>query len=152
MKKSIYILFISTVYLSGCHPTIKSDSTNNNSTTVDTAKIHAAPQQTADTSVKDGQLIKRYPNGTIKEKSYYVAGRRQGECQSFYENGKLWSDDNFTAGLLEGPTASYYENGQKRYEGNYLKGKQAGTWIFYDNTGKQTHTVNYGKKEDKPVM
>ncbi|HTA27745.1 MAG TPA: hypothetical protein VK809_08150 [Bacteroidia bacterium] len=152
MKKTIYILLSATVILNACHPTPKSDAVTNNSTTVDTSKIHAAPQQAADTSIKDGVLFKRYPKGTIKEKSYYAAGRRQGECQSFYENGKLWSDDFFTAGVLDGPTASYYENGQKRYEGSYVKGKPTGTWNFYDNTGKLVRTANYGKKEDKPVM
>ena len=152
MKKTAYILFAATVILSACHPTPKTDSANTPPVTVDTAKIHAAPQQAPDTAVKDGQLIKRYASGVMKEKSNYLAGRRQGECQSFYETGKLWSDDYFTAGVLDGPTVSYYENGQKRYEGNYVKGKPNGVWNFYNVDGKLSHSVNYGKKENKPVM
>jgi len=153
MKKTAYILFVSTIILSACHPNPKANTAaTNNVSTVDTSKIHAAPAQAPDTTVKDGQLIKRYPNGVIKEKSYYVSGKRNGECQSFYENGKLWSDDYFTKGVLDGPTASYYENGEKRYDGTYTKGKPSGTWNFFDEKGKPQRTINYGKGGDKTIM
>lgn len=153
MKRTAYLFFAAISVLTACNSNNKpAPAADNSIPVVDTAKIHPAPQQAADTNIKDGPFIKKYPNGVIKEKSYYAAGRRQGECQSFYENGKLWSDDFFTAGVLDGPTTSYYDNGQKRYEGNYIKGKQSGTWIFYDNTGKQVRSLNYGKKDNKQVM
>jgi antitoxin component YwqK of YwqJK toxin-antitoxin module len=154
MKKTVFILFAFAAILSACH-------SNNNPTTVatnpnsvtDTSKIHAAPQQTPDTSVKkDGLVEKRYPNGVIKEHGYYVGGRRQGECQSFYSNGKLWSDDYFANGVLDGSTTSYYDNGNKRYEGTYTNGKPSGTWKFYDNSGKLTRTTDYTAKGDKPAI
>jgi hypothetical protein len=143
MKKTALILIISGYLLSGCHS--KNSSTTGSANIIDTLKIHAAPQQLADTSVKDGEVIKHYPNGVIKERSNYSAGRRDGECQSFYQNGKLWSDDYFTKGVLDGATIVYYDNGQKEFEGTYTKGKPSGTWKFYDNTGKLTRTKVYGK-------
>ena len=153
MKKNVYLFFVAIAVLTACNSNNKpAPAAGNSVQVVDTTKMHSTPQQAADTNIKDGTFIKKYPNGIIKEKSYYAAGRRQGECQSFYENGKLWSDDFFTAGVLDGPTSSYYENGQKRYDGNYIKGKPSGTWIFFDDKGKQVRTVNYGKKIDKPVM
>jgi antitoxin component YwqK of YwqJK toxin-antitoxin module len=152
MKKIIIALLVSVCVLNGCHSNTTNQQGNSNSTlpVIDTTKMHAV-QQTADTNIKDGPLIKRYPNGVIKEKSNYLAGKRQGECQSFYENGKLWSDDYFTDGILDGATSAYYENGQKRYEGTYIKGKPSGTWNFYDDSGKLVRKANYGKK-GSPVM
>jgi antitoxin component YwqK of YwqJK toxin-antitoxin module len=145
MKKTAYLFIFSAGLLVGCHSN-KSDNQNSSVTVIDTSKIHAAPKQAPDTAIKDGQVIKRYENGVMKEKSFYISGKRQGECQSFFPNGKLWSDDYFADGLLDGPTASYYDNGQKRYEGAYTKGKPSGIWNFYDNKGKVTSTVNYTKK------
>lgn len=151
MKKIAYLLLLSIYLLSGCHSNnTPVNSTTNPSTNAvsiqDTAKANTITPQPADTSIKDGAVIKKYSNGIMKERSYYVAGRRQGECQSFYPNGKLWSDDFFIAGLIDGPTTAYYDNGQKRYEGICSKGKPTGIWKYYDNTGKVVRTVDYNKK------
>lgn len=155
MKKIACLLIISISFLYGCHShNAPSNSTPQNTiSSNDTVKKQAiAAPQPADTSIKDGLLINHYASGVIKEKSYYLAGRRNGECQSFYPNGKLWSDDYFTNGLLDGATASYYENGQKRYEGIFTKGKQTGIWKYYDETGKLVRTVDYGKTKATPAM
>ncbi len=143
MKKLIFILSVPALFLVACNQ--KNNSADKaNIPVTDTSKMHAV-KQSADTSIKDGQHVVRYPNGVIKEKSYYAAGRRQGECQSFYQSGKLWSDDFFDAGVLDGIATSYYENGQKKYDGSYTKGKPSGIWNFYDESGKLTHSKNYGK-------
>jgi len=160
MKKITCLLLISAYLLNGCHsntPSVNSNTNNSSNTTstsaIDTPKAHViSSQPPADTGIKDGPLITRYANGVMKERSYYVAGRRQGECQSFYPNGKLWSDDFFAAGLLNGATTSYYDNGQKRYEGVCSKGKPVGTWKYYDNTGKLLRTIDYNKTQSRPVM
>jgi antitoxin component YwqK of YwqJK toxin-antitoxin module len=148
MKKIVFVILSSAYLLSACHSGTQDKQqgiTNGPANTVDTTKMHAN-QQAADTSVKDGIQFVRYPNGVIKEKNYYVAGRRQGECQSFYPSGKMMSDCYFMAGLSDGSCIAYYENGQKRYEGNFAKGKPSGKWSFYNETGKLTRTTNYGKK------
>ena len=152
MKKNLFLLFVLAYMLNGCHSNTNSVNSKTPAPAIDTAKTHAVTPQKADTTIKDGTLIKKYPNGVTKERSYYVAGRRQGECQCFYPNGKLWSDDYFTAGLIDGATISYYENGQKKYEGTCAKGKPTGVWKFYDNTGKLVRSVNYTKKQDNPAM
>jgi hypothetical protein len=153
MKKTVFVLLVSTYILNGCH----SNNTNpvNSSNTPppkDTAKPHGVSPQPADTSIKDGVLIKRYPNGVIKERSYYVAGRRQGECQSFHPNGKLQSDDFFVGGLIDGATTVYYDNGQKEYEGTCTKGKPSGIWKFYDEKGTLVRTKNYGNATGNPAI
>ncbi len=152
MKKTAFIFLVSAYLLTGCHPASTPNNSAGNAVVIDTTKMHAATQQPVDTSAKDGTVIRRYANGVIKERSYYVAGRRQGECQSFYPTGKMWSDDYFVAGLQDGSTISYYENGQKRYVGNYTKGKPSGIWTFYDNTGKAVRTTNYSKKQEPLAM
>jgi hypothetical protein len=154
MKKTIFVLLVSVYLLNGCHPNnTPSDNSTSTMPTADTTKAHAISPQPIDTSIKkDGEVIKKYPNGIIKEKSNYVAGRRQGECQSFYSNGKLQSDDFFTGGLMDGSTIVYYDNGQKEYEGNCTKGKPYGVWKFYNNTGKLVRTKDYGKVSTNPAM
>lgn len=156
MKRIGSFIIISAGLLLGCHSNnstvnTASNTTNSNASAAapDTSKHHPTVAQiAADPNIKDGPLVKYYPNGIIKEKSYYIAGRRQGECQSFYPTGKLWSDDYFAAGLLDGSTTAYYENGVKRYEGSCSQGKQVGVWKYYDNTGKLVRSVDYSKKSD----
>ena len=154
MKKTVFILLVSSCALNGCHPTTPVNQPENsvkNVTVIDTSQMQVS-RQAADTTIKDGPLVTRYENGVIKEKSYYLAGRRQGECQSFYPSGKMWSDDYFTNGLRDGATTTYYDNGQKRYEGTFIKGKPSGKWNYYDNSGKLTRLVNYGKKAGSPAI
>jgi len=150
MKKISCLLIISISLLWGCHSNnLPADSTSQNTAPLSdtTKKQPAATPPQADTNIKNGPLIKYYTSGVIKEKSYYIAGRRSGECQSFYPNGKLWSDDYFTNGMLDGATTSYYDNGQKRYEGTFTKGKPTGQWKYYDETGKLVRTTDYSQKQ-----
>jgi antitoxin component YwqK of YwqJK toxin-antitoxin module len=151
MKKTAYLLLVSTYLLNGCHSkTIPGNANQPSGDNIDTSQIHVTPPP-RDTTIKNGQLLLRYPNGIIKEKSYYMDGRRHGECQSFYPDGKLWSDDYFTDGLTNGLSTVFYENGQKRYEGNFVNGKPAGTWNFWDEKGKLIRTITYGKGEKHPL-
>lgn len=155
MKKIACSLIVSISLLYGCHSSnTPPNSTSSNITpSSDTAKKQITKTlPPADTSIKDGPLIRRYTNGVLKEKCYYLAGRRNGECQFFYPNGKLWSDDYFTNGILDGATASYYANGEKRYEGAYSNGKLTGIWKYYDAKGKLVHTVDYNKTKTTPAM
>ena len=151
MKKISCLLIISISLLWGCHSHNSPANSNGQNTTpaADTIKKQptTATPPPADTSIKDGPLVKYYANGVIKEKSYYMAGRRNGECQSFYPNGKLWSDDYFVDGVLDGATIAYYENGQKRYEGTMNKDKKIGQWKYYDESGKLVRTTNYSQKQ-----
>jgi len=152
MKKIACVLLVSAYLLNGCHSGTKTNDANKLATGADTARKHAATPQPIDTTIKDGLLIKRYPNGVIKERSTYLSGRRQGECQSFYPDGKMQSDDFFAGGLLEGSTTVYYNNGQKEYEGTCTKGKPSGIWKFYDNTGKLVRTKDYGIVKANPAI
>jgi antitoxin component YwqK of YwqJK toxin-antitoxin module len=149
--KAFSLIYVSTGLFIGCHsnnpPGGKTTPAASNYV-IDTSHMHVR-QQPVDTSIQSGQRIVRYTNGIIKEKSYYIKGRRQGECQSFYPSGKLLVDDFFSDGIIDGPTINYYENGQKRYEGAYTKGKPSGVWKFYDDKGKLIKTRSYGKSPDK---
>jgi len=146
LKKPISLLFImaSACIIDGCHSGTNPSNSIGSVHTADTAKTHTVTPQPIDTTIKDGKVTKHYASGLVKEKSYYAAGRRQGECQSFYPNGKLWSDDYFSAGLIDGKTTVYYNNGQKEYEGTCTKGKPSGLWKFYDEKGKLVRSKNYG--------
>jgi len=155
MKKTAFLLLISAYLLNGCHSNtnpVNSTDSKNVANATDTAKTLAVTPQPADTSIKDGVVIKKYPNGIIKERSSYLSGRRQGECQSFYPNGKLQSDDFFVGGLIDGSTTVYYDNGEKEYEGACNKGKPSGVWKFYDNKGTLVRSKNYGNVNSNPVM
>jgi len=146
MKKIPFLLIVSAYLLNGCHSnTNPSNPAGSSATKADSAKTNAVTPQPADTNIKDGLVIKRYPNNVIKERSNYIAGRRQGECQSFFPSGKLQSDDFFVDGLMDGATTVYYDNGQKYYEGTCTKGKPSGVWKFYDTAGKFVRSKDYGK-------
>lgn len=155
MKKIACLLSISISLLCGCtsHNTQSNATSQQTTSSNDTAKKQAAAiPQPADTSIKDGPLITRYANGVIKEKSNYIAGRRNGECQYFYPTGKLQSDDFFIGGLIDGSTTVYFDNGQKEYEGIYTQGKPSGIWKFYDKTGKLVRSKDFSKPKANPAM
>ena len=156
MKKIVYLLLSIAYLLNGCRSNTTPSDTTKPALATDTAKtkISAPTPPPIDTSIKDGPVIRRFANGVIKERSNYVNGRRQGECQSFYPTGKLQSDDFFQAGLLNGSTLTYYENGEKRYEGTYTQGKPSGVWKFYDDKGKLLHSKDYGtaQNSNNPAM
>jgi len=151
MKKTNFILIVSASLLFSCRNSNNNNPQNNfPAARADTSSMHVTPPP-ADTSIKDGMVTLRYKTGVIKEKSYYVNGRRNGECISFYESGRMCSDDYFTNGLIDGSSTTYYDNGQKRYEGTFVKGKPAGKWSFWDDKGKLIRTVDYGAGTKKPI-
>ena len=156
MKKIASVILISACLLNGCHsgttPASNSTNSSGNNGGKDTSKAHAVIQQPADTTIKDGAVIKKYANGVVKERSFYISGRRNGECQSFFPNGKLQSDDFFIDGMINGATTVYFDNGQKQYEGQCTKGNPSGVWKFYDNTGKLIRSKDYDTISANPVM
>lgn len=95
--------------------------------------------------VQHGDYIKKYPNGIVQMRGFYVNGKRNGQWTSFFQNGKVQSEGFFKDGLRDGKALVYYENGKIYYEGYYKDGREVGTWKFYDENGKQINEVVYTK-------
>ena len=70
-------------------------------------------------SIKDqpfsGVVVERHPDGTVKSKSPYAAGRLEGESDIWYANGKMAEVRHFKNGWKEGEHKGWWEDGRPRF-------------------------------------
>ncbi|GIS23834.1 MAG: hypothetical protein CM15mP124_3140 [Alphaproteobacteria bacterium] len=52
-------------------------------------------------TVKDGERLKHYDNGQLKEKGTLKDGKQEGEWLEYHENGQLKIKRNYKDGKLE---------------------------------------------------
>jgi antitoxin component YwqK of YwqJK toxin-antitoxin module len=116
--------------------------------------------RTKATSGPDDTIINYYPNGKIKNRTYYKGHERHGDYFVYDTLGKVQTYKHFTKGRQDSVQVSYYPSGKKSeqirfkgkkeegsYEGWYPNGKlklagqhingdPVGEWKKYDETGK----------------
>lgn len=93
-----------------------------------------------DSSIYEGDVLMKYPNGVIMVKGTKSRGKRIGQWVTFHENGQVWSEGTYKNGLRQGRGVSYYDNGKKSSEGMYKDSKLIGIWKYWDEAG---HVVKY---------
>lgn len=59
----------------------------------------------------NGEYIYSYPDGTIKEKSYYKNGKLHGTRSMFFADGSPFLIEHYNNGLLQGVKIEYYTFG-----------------------------------------
>ncbi len=91
----------------------------------------------------DGVVEEYYDSKTIKVKSRFKNGRRNGRTREYYENGKPKALINYVDGIKNGKTREYNENGKLEKKINYENGVKSGLTREYDANGKIEHGWNY---------
>ena len=90
-----------------------------------------------------GEYLKYYENGKLKEQAYFKNGVLTGKYSEFYENGKKKSVCNYKDNLLEGAQYSYYESGKLESIYPFSSGKLNGLTKEYYENGKLKITKNW---------
>ena len=70
-------------------------------------------------SLYEGENLKYYNNGNLKEKAFYVNGKLEGKSFKYYKNGQIKEYGEYKNGEVNGPFIAYYENGFIRWTSNY---------------------------------
>lgn len=69
---------------------------------------------------KDGYSFFFYPNGFVKEKTPYKAGKKHGKAEYYYESGLKSVEKNYNMDSVEGNLRMWFENGNLEFEANYI--------------------------------
>lgn len=88
---------------------------------------------------KKGQLVtgivqEFYPEGTLKEESALLDGKRHGLWKTFYNDGKLKTEMPYHTGYPDGLSKTYYPNGNLKEETLFVQGQKKGvSREFYES-------------------
>ena len=75
-------------------------------------------------------------NGVLAEKTQFVEGQPEGQCEKYSYTGTLIMECQYHNGLLDGPARIYYPStASLKEEGQYTKGKKSGVWKTYNEEG-----------------
>jgi len=85
--------------------------------------------------VLDGQRQLFFPNGQTQIIENYVAGHMHGNYEVYYESGLLLLKQNFRMDTLEGISRKYYENGQLEEEVMFADNLENGPFKEYYENG-----------------
>ncbi|MCC6839543.1 MAG: hypothetical protein IT230_05230 [Flavobacteriales bacterium] len=100
-----------------------------------------APQQSA--PVVDGLAQEFDLQGHLQMEGNMRAGKRHGLWTSYFPNGRVRSRSEYVAGRLEGVATVFRETGGMYYTGQYSNDRQVGEWRFFDDLGNLARTVRY---------
>lgn len=90
-----------------------------------------------------------YSLETIRRRTHYKNGIKQGEEKTYHEDGTLDCVFNYSDGKKNGVATSFYLDGSKKSEIHYKDDLQHGEQRNYDENGKLVSIENYeeGQKE-----
>lgn len=90
---------------------------------------------------KNGRMILYYPDGKIKEISYFKNDTLDGLQTTFFKDGNIADIISYKKGIKDGKYLGYYTNGNIHQEGSYKNGKRTGLlYQFYrQDSGKLSH-------------
>lgn len=93
-----------------------------------------------------GEYIKLYPNGKIKEKGTFERNLYRDSLKRFHENGKLEYEAKYNeSGKEQGAVKYFYPNGQLEFEYQSNDGKPTGKAIRYYENGDIKEVLYYGE-------
>lgn len=97
--------------------------------------------------VLDGELIKYYKGGTVREKLSYINGRQKGVQAGYWDNGNDKFKTFCKGGKTHGVSEGWYRNGVKKWQYEYLAGNQEGVQTEWGKDGRlhRSYIVNHRK-------
>jgi hypothetical protein len=85
-------------------------------------------------SLLNGENVKYYSNGHLKEKSFFINDKLEGKYFKYYRNNQIERYAEYKNGVVNGPFIEYYENGLVRCTSNKCDGHNVGvTYNYWDN-------------------
>lgn len=85
----------------------------------------------AQTKVEPVYKEKRYPNGKLMYKGYFLKGSPVGEFIRYYSHGAIKAKMNYKNSSVYANL--YNERGQLTAKGKYIGKKKDSTWLYYKN-------------------
>ena len=79
----------------------------------------------------------------LLEKGEIVDGKRNGEWIRYYDKGEIKEVKNYLDDRLEGNYEFYYKGGAISSSGKYSNGKKHGEWKYFNKRGGVTKEENY---------
>ena len=98
--------------------------------------------QTLD-SLPDGEWMEWYPDGTLRYRAEWKAGKGYGLWEYFYPSGQLRSREVYENDLPIGIATTYHPNGQLAEESVYIGGRLHGLKRTYSPTGQPLALARY---------
>ncbi|MEO9569824.1 MAG: hypothetical protein ABJH82_07135 [Polaribacter sp.] len=92
----------------------------------------------------NGFAVKLYPNKTIKEKTGFFNGKKEGVYKVWFNDGKLKLESHYSQNVLVGTYKSWWNNGNLASEVNYVNGKMNGVerkWFSDGNLSKERNLL-----------
>ncbi|MDC1448852.1 hypothetical protein N8336_02040 [Flavobacteriaceae bacterium] len=89
-------------------------------------------------------------NGSIKERTHYLNGKKDGQSLVWYQNQQLHKNVNYKNGSLNGSFKEFFEFGGISSEGNYANDKKIGFWRVFIGDKielKGNYSDEYGDRE-----
>lgn len=83
---------------------------------------------------KQGQWIKKYPDGLVQYEGTFKDNHPVGEFRRYYENNSLKSVLLYSIDGKEADAAIYHPNGFIASQGKYINQKKEGTWKFFSSS------------------
>lgn len=96
-----------------------------------------------------GYAVRFYANDSLKEKTGFLNGKKQGVYNVWFENGVLKLESNYNQNTLEGTYKAWWNNGVLASETNYVKGKKQGVeqkWFSNGELSKKSNLLE-GKED-----
>ena len=93
---------------------------------------------------KDGQWIRSYYSGEVKDESNYRNGRRHGDWNFYFRSGKIRFIRPYKYGNKHGEWIGYYESGQIKWREVYKDGYiKDGVYTYYNEDGSIEKVIEY---------
>lgn len=90
---------------------------------------------TGATTAFTGWMLERYPDATLKSRSWISNGQLYGVSEGWFTNGVMQVQEHFVAGTGEGPVTKWHANGTKLSEGIARAGKLEGSFRRWHENG-----------------
>jgi len=88
-----------------------------------------------------GWLVERYPEGSLRSRSWLSNGVLSGISEGWHTNGVLQIQEHFLAGVSEGPVTRWRDDGSKVSEGVAQAGKLEGWFRRWHTNGQMSEEV-----------
>lgn len=89
-----------------------------------------------------GYAVRFYSNDSLKERTGFLNGKKQGVYNVWFENGVLKLESNYNQNVLEGTYKIWWNNGVLASETTYVKGKKQGVEHKWFSNGELSKKSN----------
>lgn len=97
----------------------------------------------------NGESVTYYPDsGEPAEILILKDGIKDGKLIKYFPDGALMTESFYKDGLPEGKFIHYHPDGKIQIEGRYYNGVQAGEWKYFDEDGKPVDKDEFKKQEE----